>query len=199
MLVGGCTSAVRSCRHQPWLHRCQSLRPPQMTAIRVCRRKAAGPLPISSGPIAPTSILEGYSAGAGLCFTVLGPPYSCAHGKRALPIFPVMARHLPLPPCCPTLQALVQTRSLRLRSARSRRHEPSFNQSRFLFGCLGRNLQPFTSPDSFDALVIDEQAGMPQQFYNPAIAIAAVVTGERDDVGCKPGFIFSAARRLALR
>lgn len=63
---------------------------------------------------------------------------------------------------------------------------------------LRRNLQPRTSPDPFDTLVVDTAAGAPQQFRDPAMAIATVVTGQSDVVGGQPLLIFPTARRLTL-
>jgi hypothetical protein len=45
------------------------------------------------------------------------------------------------------------------------------------------NLQPLPPPDPLDALEVDDPAGFPQQRRDPAIAIATVAGGKRDDVG----------------
>src|SRR6188472_1907983 len=56
------------------------------------------------------------------------------------------------------------------------------------------NLQPLASPDPFDPLVVDEPAGPAQQLGDLAIAIAAILPGQRDDVGRQPLFILTAPR-----
>jgi hypothetical protein len=66
------------------------------------------------------------------------------------------------------------------------------------FWLLHRNFQPLTFPDPFDTLVIDKPARTPEQFCDPAIAVATVVACERDDVGGQPFFIVTAARPFAL-
>ena len=63
---------------------------------------------------------------------------------------------------------------------------------------FGWNLQPFTLPDPFNTLVVHGPAGASQKFCNPAVAIAAVVTGKCDDVGRQPFFIVSTSWLLAL-
>ena len=66
-------------------------------------------------------------------------------------------------------------------------------------GLLGRDLQPLASPDPLDPLVVDEPAGLAQQRGDLAIAVAAILPGQRDDVGGQPLFIITAPRHLALR
>lgn len=63
----------------------------------------------------------------------------------------------------------------------------------------GGDLQPLASPDPFDPLVVDQPTGPPQQLGDLAIAVAAVLPGQFDDVGGQPRFIVSALRDLALR
>jgi hypothetical protein len=63
----------------------------------------------------------------------------------------------------------------------------------------GRNLQPLAPPDSLDPLVVDEPAGPAQQLGDLAIAVAAILPGQFDDVGGQPLFIVTALRDLALR
>lgn len=63
---------------------------------------------------------------------------------------------------------------------------------------FGRNLQPFTSPDPFNTLVVYSPASASQKFCNSAVAIAAVVTGQCDDIGGQPFFIFPTSWLLAL-
>lgn len=67
------------------------------------------------------------------------------------------------------------------------------------FRLFVRNLQPLTPPDPFDPLVVHQPAGMAQQRGDLAIAVAAVLAGQFDDVGGQPLFIVSPRRRLALR
>src|ERR1041384_5924134 len=58
---------------------------------------------------------------------------------------------------------------------------------------------PRASPDSLDPLVIDQPPGPAQQLGNLAVAVAAVLPGQLDDVGGQPGFILTALRDLAMR
>jgi hypothetical protein len=52
-----------------------------------------------------------------------------------------------------------------------------------LLGLLPRDLQPLPSPDPLDPLAVHRPARLPQQGGDPAVAVAAVPGGERDDVG----------------
>ena len=62
------------------------------------------------------------------------------------------------------------------------------------------NLQPLTPPDPLDPLVVDDPACLiPQHPRNLAIAIAAILSGQRDDVGGQPLLVVRAPRHLALR
>jgi len=63
----------------------------------------------------------------------------------------------------------------------------------------GGDLQPLASPDPFDPLVVDQPAGPAQQLGDLAIAIAAILPGQLDDVGRQPFFVGMAPRDLALR
>jgi hypothetical protein len=63
----------------------------------------------------------------------------------------------------------------------------------------GRDFQPLASPDPLDPLVIDQPAGPAQQLGDLAIAVAAILPGQFDEVGGQPGFIVTAPRDLALR
>ena len=63
----------------------------------------------------------------------------------------------------------------------------------------GGHLQPLASPDPLDPLVVDEPAGPAQQLGDLAVAVAAILLGQFDDVGCQPLFIITALRYLALR
>ena len=66
-------------------------------------------------------------------------------------------------------------------------------------GLLVRDLQPLASPDPLDPLIVDQPAGPAQQLGDLAIAIASILTGQFDDVGCQPLFVVTALRDLALR
>jgi hypothetical protein len=63
----------------------------------------------------------------------------------------------------------------------------------------GWDLQPLASPDPLDPLVVDEPAGPAQQLGDLAVAVAAIVSGQLDDVSDQPLFIITALRDLALR
>ena len=62
------------------------------------------------------------------------------------------------------------------------------------------NLQPLTPPDPLDPLVVDDPTGLiPQHPRNLAIAVAAILSGQLNDVGGQLPFVFTAPRHLALR
>ena len=61
------------------------------------------------------------------------------------------------------------------------------------------NLQPLTLPDTLDPLVVDCPARLAQQFGDLAIAIAAVLPGKLDNIGCETLLVVSTAWDLALR
>ena len=68
------------------------------------------------------------------------------------------------------------------------------------FGLLLGNLQPLTPPEPLNPLVVDDPARLiPQHPRNLAIAVAAILSGQLDDVGDQPLLIFRAPRHLALR
>ena len=60
------------------------------------------------------------------------------------------------------------------------------------------DLEPLASPDALDRLVVDDPARLAQQSGDLAIAVAAVLPGKLDDVGCQPLLVVAALRRLAL-
>ena len=60
------------------------------------------------------------------------------------------------------------------------------------FGLFGRDFQPLTSPDPFDALLVHPPPGAPQQRRDPAIPVAAVLAGKFDDVGSQRGLVITA-------
>ena len=85
-------------------------------------------------------------------------------------------------------------------SGRNRTHEPSASQRAAAFWLPPWNFQPFTPPDPLDPLVVDDPACLiPQHPRNLAITIAAILSGQRDDVGGQPLLVFKAPRYLALR
>ena len=68
------------------------------------------------------------------------------------------------------------------------------------FGLLLGDLQSLTPPDPLDPLVVDDPAYLiPQHPRNLEITIAAILSGQRDDVGGQPLLVFKAPRYLALR
>jgi hypothetical protein len=65
---------------------------------------------------------------------------------------------------------------------------------------FGWNLQPLAPPDSLDPFVIDDSAGSrSRQFRDLAVAVAAILTPEFDDVGGQPFLVLSPRRNAALR
>ena len=65
-------------------------------------------------------------------------------------------------------------------------------------GLLVGNLQPLTLPDTLDPLVVDDPARLAQELGDFAIAIAAVLPGKLDNIGCKTLLVVTTARDLAL-
>ena len=61
------------------------------------------------------------------------------------------------------------------------------------------DLQPLASPDALDPLVVDCPARPAQQPSDLAIAVAAVLPGQLDDIGREPLLIVPTARGFALR
>ena len=66
-------------------------------------------------------------------------------------------------------------------------------------GLFGGDLQPLAPPDPLDPLVVDQPAGPAQQLGDLAIAVAAILPGQLDDVGRQPLLVVTAPRDLALR
>ncbi len=58
--------------------------------------------------------------------------------------------------------------------------------------------QPLAPPEALDPLVIDLPPRPAQELRDLAVAVAAIETGEFDDVGGQPLFVFTAPRHLAL-
>jgi hypothetical protein len=61
------------------------------------------------------------------------------------------------------------------------------------------DLQPLPIPGALDPSVADRPTRLVQQSCNLAIAVAAIVAGQRNDVGRQPFAILTAPRDLALR
>ena len=66
-------------------------------------------------------------------------------------------------------------------------------------GLFMGDLQPLASPDPLDPLVVDNPARLLQQPGDLAIAVSAILPGQRDGVGGEPLFVITAPRYLALR
>jgi len=64
---------------------------------------------------------------------------------------------------------------------------------------LLRDLEPFAPPDPLDPLVVDQPARPARQLGDLAVAVAAILTGQLDDVGRQPLLVGPALRRAALR
>ena len=60
------------------------------------------------------------------------------------------------------------------------------------------NLQPFATPDSFYPVLADLPAGPLEQRRDPAISLAAILTGQRHDGLGERIFIVSLRRPVAL-
>src|SRR3954467_2285599 len=76
--------------------------------------------------------------------------------------------------------------------------DPSASHSRPRLGCFWGTLSPLAAPDAFDALVVHPPARIPQQGRDLAIAVAAVLACEFDQVGREGFLVIMAPRRLAL-
>ena len=61
------------------------------------------------------------------------------------------------------------------------------------------NLQPLPPPDPLDPLDVHHPAGVAQQRRDPAVAVAAIFDGERDDVGGQSRLVIGRLGDLALR
>jgi hypothetical protein len=66
-------------------------------------------------------------------------------------------------------------------------------------GLPGGDLQPLASPDPLDPLVVDQPAGATQQLGNLAIAVAAILPCQLDNIGRQSFLVITAPRDLALR
>jgi hypothetical protein len=61
------------------------------------------------------------------------------------------------------------------------------------------DLQPLALPDTLDPLVVDYPARLAQERGDLAVAIAAVLPGKLDNIGCETLLVVTTARDLALR
>ncbi len=52
------------------------------------------------------------------------------------------------------------------------------------------HFQPLPPPDPLHPLLVHEPAGVPQQGGDAPVAVAAILSGQCDDVGGQRGFIF---------
>ena len=84
-------------------------------------------------------------------------------------------------------------------SGRSRMHDPSASQSRPRLGCFWGTFSPSRRQIRSTRLSLTSQPAAPQQRGDLAIAVAAVLPGQFNDVGGQPLFVFTAPRGLALR
>jgi hypothetical protein len=65
---------------------------------------------------------------------------------------------------------------------------------------FGGNLQPLSPPDPLDPLVVDHPSSRrPQQLRDLAVAVAAVLPGQFDDIGGQPLLVVTTVGRFALR
>ena len=60
------------------------------------------------------------------------------------------------------------------------------------------DLQPLPSPDALDPFLVHRPARGPQQRRDPAIAVTAILLGQRDDVGGQCRFVIRPGRGLSL-
>ena len=67
------------------------------------------------------------------------------------------------------------------------------------FGLFRWDFQPLTTPDAFNTLPVHRPTSGPQERRDPAVSVAAILAGERDDVGCQSHFIVRRCRHPALR
>jgi hypothetical protein len=72
--------------------------------------------------------------------------------------------------------------------------QPQAAALRLLLG----DLQPLTPPNAFHPLVVHNPAGVAQQGSDFAVAVATILPGKLDDVGCQPLLVVAALRRFAL-
>ncbi len=78
-------------------------------------------------------------------------------------------------------------------------HDPSASQSLPRLGCLWGTFSPSRCQDTLDPFVVDYPARLAQELGDLAIAIAAVLPGKLDNIGCETLLVVTTARDLALR
>jgi hypothetical protein len=61
------------------------------------------------------------------------------------------------------------------------------------------DFQPLTTPDPLDALLVYRPSCTTKQHRDPAISIAAILAGKRDDVGSQCRFVIGCRWDPALR
>jgi hypothetical protein len=64
--------------------------------------------------------------------------------------------------------------------------------------CCGA-FQPLAPPDALDPLVVDQPASTAQQLGDFAIAVAAVLSDQLDNIGGQKRLVSTAPRKLTLR
>src|SRR6476646_2779374 len=82
------------------------------------------------------------------------------------------------------------------RSARSRMHDPSFSHRRARLGCRAGTFSPSRRQIRSTRLSLTSQPDPPQKLGDLAIAVAAILSGQLDDVSCQPLFVLTAPRDL---
>ncbi len=86
-----------------------------------------------------------------------------------------------------------------LREFRPQAHNRTIGQPQSTaFGLFCGYLQPFLAPDALHTLVIDQPAFIAQQSRHSAVAIAAVLAGQRDDALSQDLLVTQLALLIAL-
>src|SRR5439155_5265432 len=85
------------------------------------------------------------------------------------------------------------------RSARSRMHDPSFSHRRPRLGCLAGTFSPSRRQIRSTRLSLTSQPAWRSKLGDLAIAVAAILPDQLDDVGRQPCLVVSTVRDLALR
>jgi hypothetical protein len=79
-----------------------------------------------------------------------------------------------------------------------RMHDPFGKPQAPTLGLSGGDLQTFTPPQALDAFVVDLPSRPAQELSDLAIAVPAILPGQRDHVGRQPFLVFRPPRHLAL-
>jgi hypothetical protein len=77
--------------------------------------------------------------------------------------------------------------------------DPSASQSLPRLGCLWGTFSPSRCQIRLDPLVVDYPARLAQELGDLAIAIAPVLPGKLDNIGCETLLVVTTVRDLALR